>query len=355
MFRWDTLRATVGGRSAMDVPRLNVHDLSDAESFIESYGFLWSAASHRAELEALRMEAWALIEEELIDDEPTLTPPKEIRDQRDMRHVLVWGSERPHTDRQRWCCALLRVMHAMAHAHSGMNERFGPEIRSQLIDRIQPHVHRTKKGQLVLGRGPGAVPLVHFEVKHGKPLRSVAMKLLHKAENIIDVFDRLGFRFVTRRRLEALLVVRYLRANNVVMFAHMTPFRARNTLIDLDGLREGMRALDDQVASGMVRADTAQWHLQDWVDAQPLPGSSSDHNEHSASTYRSIQVTCRRLVRIPDDGGELRFFFPYEVQVMDEQSWAATRTGRASHAEYKARQRDTVKRRVLRDLLVPSP
>ncbi|MFT7621759.1 MAG: hypothetical protein ACI9WU_000924, partial [Myxococcota bacterium] len=96
----------------------------------------------------------------------------------------------------------------------------------------------------------------------------------------------------------------------------------------------------------------ANAELRNWVEDLPFPGSASEYNPHSASEYHSIQVTCRRLVRIPSlNAGELRFFFPYEIQIMDAPSWEQTRSGRASHSDYKGRQRATVKRRVLRELL----
>ncbi len=341
----------MGGDSALDVPALNVTSLSDAESFLESYGFLYISAAHRAEIEALRMEAWALIEEELLVDEPSLTPPAHIRNEHDPRRLLLAASAKPRTDDQRWACALLRVAHVMSHAHSGLNERFGPEVRAQVLGRFEPHLHQSARG-VRLGRGPGSVKLVHFEVKHGKPLRSVAMKLLHKKENVsAGVFDQLGVRLVTRSRFETLLVVRYLRIRNVIMFANIAPSRSRNTLVDLDSLRDGMRALDDQVRIGNLDPERSRAELERWVEELPYPGTAKEYNRHSSSDYHSIQITCRRMIRIPNDAGELRFFFPYEIQIMDQRSWETTRSGRASHDEYKQRQRQTVKRRILRELL----
>ena len=43
---------------------------------------------------------------------------------------------------------------------------------------------------------------------------------------------------------------------------------------------------------------------------------------------------------------EVKFFFPYEIQVLDKASFVESRSGRASHAVYKARQRFSVKKRL---------
>jgi len=54
------------------------------------------------------------------------------------------------------------------------------------------------------------------------------------------------------------------------------------------------------------------------------------------------------------DGRELRFFFPYEVQIVDAESYRTTEAGGpADHASYKLRQLASVRRRVLADLIEP--
>jgi uncharacterized protein (TIGR04562 family) len=43
----------------------------------------------------------------------------------------------------------------------------------------------------------------------------------------------------------------------------------------------------------------------------------------------------------------MRFFFPYEIQILDADSFEEARSGRASHDDYRERQREAVRRRVL--------
>jgi uncharacterized protein (TIGR04562 family) len=48
---------------------------------------------------------------------------------------------------------------------------------------------------------------------------------------------------------------------------------------------------------------------------------------------------------------QLTFFFAHEVQVMEESGFRNSQSGPASHAEYKLRQREAARRRVLQGIL----
>lgn len=367
-FPWRTLRAIVGGESPIDVPGLNLESLGDAEEFLESYGFSWASAAQRAEIEAIRVEALAFLEEELLADDPAHRVPPSLRAQADVRKVLLWASQKPGPSQQAWACALLRVMHAAAHARSAMNERYGREIRSQILRPFAAHVHRTAAG-LQLGTGPYAIPLADFEVKAAKRLRSVVMKLLHRVEDLAaDVFDRIGVRFVTRERFDALLVVRYLRTRSLIMFANVIPTRSRNTLLDLDWVRREVERREAEVRAGAITPAEALDRLREAAREQPYPRTETrPQNPFSSIDYHAMQFTCRRQIRIAEPGWprssrrgrtasegrseELRFFFPYEVQILDRRSFEVSRTGLASHEEYKRRKLRAVRERVLGPLL----
>jgi uncharacterized protein (TIGR04562 family) len=349
-FPWETLRSIIGGLSAIDVPRLHCQTEEDAERFLEGYGFDWKRAAHRLELAELRQQAIDFIEGQLLEEGEQIL--SDVRDTEDPRALLCWASSDRRTPRQRWSCALLRVAHTLAHSRSYFNEKYGDEIRGQILARFEPHLVMTEQG-LALGAADG-IPLVDFEVKPTKPVESVAMKLLHKVENVAeDIFDRVGVRFITTERFDALLVVKYLRENNVFMFANVKPSRSRNTLIDLDWLQQLMEGLEQEVAAGSIRAKERLAVLRAAAAEHEYPGPPApSYNPHSAASYHAVQFTCRQLIRVPDDTGrgEIRFFFPFEVQVLDEESYQRSRSGYAAHHLYKARQRAAVRDRVFGDL-----
>ncbi len=346
-FPWDVLRAIVDGRSAIDVPRLALRDHDEAAEFLSCYGFDLAQSGHRDEIAWIRRDAAEFIRDELLDG-IELEMPQSIAVEEDIESILLTASLE-NGDSQRWACALLRVMHTLAHCHSYFNERYGDEIRRQIFARFEPHLKMTSEG-LVLGEEP-EIDLLSFEVKPAKSRWSVALKLLHKVENVAaDVFDRIGVRFVTRRRFDAALVVKYLREHNVMMFANIKPSRSRNTLLDIDWLNREIERLDGLIARGQLTAEQKLKILRTEVEDRDYPEPPAPSpNPHSALTYHSIQFTCRQLIRIPGgrNDGDIRFFFPFEIQILDEESYRASREGLASHELYKERQKEAVRERVL--------
>lgn len=383
---WDSINAIIGGRSAIDIPRLRLRTESEAEEFLHAYGFDWQREKHRLELGLLRAEAVGFIKENLLEDVPGLWLPPDVEDQNDPRQLLIWASDSQRTDQQKWACAVLRVMHTLSHAESYFDNRFGTEVREQILERFRPHLHGSDEAGWTLGSGDHAIPLAGFQTKSGKPLRSVAIKLLHKVENVASaVFDHVGVRFITQERFDAVLVVRYLRKFNVIMFANAIPSRSRNSLIDLSLVRQHMSDVDERCERGEL-ADSERWQaMREACRNDPYPPGELVKNAHSSFAYHSIQFTCRHHVRVrnsydahvqrfidrirqdpagdvfaqdvseldklADTDGEIHFFFPFEVQILDQEAYEASRSGQASHAEYKARQRETVRKRVLGDLL----
>lgn len=343
-FPFEILRLFVSGHSAIDIPKLLLNDVSETEAFLECYGYDWFNPEHREELENVRRESVSFIQEALLGEEGDPRIPDEVRDQKDVRELLVWASDPDH-EYQRWACAILRVGHTYAHAHSYFNERFGPTIRHQIFSRFEQHLVRVD-GDIFLGVDE-KIPLANFYAKPSKPISSVMMKLLHKAENVAaDIFDRVGVRFLTRERFDALLVVKYLREHNIVMFANVKPSRSRNTLIDIDWLEKELEEIDVTDPSALETIREATRHTE--YPGPPVPS----YNPYSAAEYHSIQFTCRQLIRTADSetGEPVRFFFPFEVQILDVASFEASRKGYAAHDLYKARQREAARQRVLGSL-----
>lgn len=334
LFPFSTLRTIIGGTSAIDLDGLQLEDRAEAERFLESYGFDWSRRSERAEGERIRRRAVAFIEECLLEPGEAMDPG--VRDVLEVPDLLVLVSGEGRTHQKLWACALLRVMHTVAHAASDMSSRFGDEIRDQVLERFRAHV-RERDGAVHLGD----VPIVRYEERPQKSESSLVMKLLQKPRNVAhDVFDRIGIRFVAHDRLGALLVIRYLRINHLINFANVKPSRSHNTLVDLDRLERALTVED-------VTIDELAQRIESW----PYP-DETHANPHSHDDYRAIHFTGRNRVRIGDGaGGELRFFFPFEVQVLDQASYQASRAGWASHEAYKARQRQASRGRVLRGLV----
>jgi uncharacterized protein (TIGR04562 family) len=331
-----SVRSVLEGRSFIDEQRLNIKTLESAEAFLDCYGYRWQNSHDRAAIDAIRLEAIALIQQELLDPEEAI--PTQIIDQDDVRILLTWTSQNEQKLLADWSCALLRVMHTLAHSQSYLNDVYQKEIRQQILSRFLPYIVE-EEGLTKIGD----IPIVSFECRPEKSRRSVALKLLHKTENVAaDIFDWVGIRFVTFSRLDVLKLISFLRQHNMVMFANVKPSRSRNTLLNLDCFYQPTgENLSEEELDQLLK-----------IDENQIPTGVNQANRFSETSYQSVQFTCRQRVRVFDkERGEICFFFPFEIQLIDEQSFKTTRSGRASHADYKIRQRAAIRRRVLPHLL----
>jgi uncharacterized protein (TIGR04562 family) len=313
--------------------------MSSINDFLSCYGYDWKDISDRQEIENFRLGAIALISEELLLETENI--PKEIRNQADIRLLMLELSVNTDEKKKQWICALLRVMHTLAHSHSYLNSRYSSEIREQILNSFTPYVKQTN-GKVSIGH----IALKAFECRPEKTHRSVAMKLLHKPENVAaDIFDWIGLRFVTCNKIDVLRVLSFLREKNIVMFANIKPSRTRNTLLDLKRIEAASKSgLDFE-------------KIKDLIEQQPIPNDNLTHQENafSESSYHSVQFTCRQRIKVKTfDGNRINFFFPYEIQLIDQKSYQRARSGMASHKEYKRRQRLSIRKRILPHLVATS-
>ncbi len=372
---WDIIDVIVSGKSAIDLPRLNVGSLEAADDFIRAYGYDLSNPNDAKEVAAILKQAKDFVNNVLAPDpehkSPPVKMPPEIENETDVRKLMLMSSVRTGPT-QRWACAILRLMHTITYVNNDFATYFFPQIQRQIVERIKSFVYEAPNGDVYLGKDEKGIKLYTLEIKSRKPFESSVLKLLHKVENVgADLFDRIGVRFVTETKLDALLALKYMAEENVIVFANVKPTRSRNTLVNMTFLRQefdkllplynrGELKLDElrQLAHMAVESERARPHIR--------PEELHERNAFSSTAYSSIQFTVRQLMRVklpqvdpeieipehdrlPDR--ELRFFFPYEVQILDRRSYLESRKGRASHEEYKRQQLIVARKRVFRGLL----
>lgn len=382
---WGILEVMVTDHSPIDLKRLAIRDREDAYHFVLSYGYDLNLPEEAEEVYKLKSEALSFIETYFLEDveeqfEP-LQVPQSI-DKADISDLLLLASSNPRASLQKWACAVLRVMHTLAHVVSDLSAHYFPDIQQQVLGPYYEHIHQ-EGDQIFLGTGDQAIPLVEFNAKAGKRRESAIMKLLHKRENVAaDIFDRIGVRFVTHDRMDALLVLRYLRENHLVPFPNVKPSRSMNTLIHIDKFRKTFRELFHRYRNSEINDSEFEHILRHSAQFRDVLSPRQIHrmfnrNPFSSRTYRSMQFTVRQLVRITNplyafkqdmnapinDNIALarfqaarpyyRFFFPYEVQIVDVETHHNNRSGTSSHGTYKHRQRLAARERVLGSLLKP--
>lgn len=395
VFSWETMHTIIGGRSAIDLSHLRLvgGGAEEAYRFLARYGYDLNIPSNAEDVERIRVEALGFVRGVLLPGLPGVHVPAEFDTMPilDMLRLgageldvpLQAGAGEPEVDPNlgmAWACTILRVMHTIAHAANYFQNSYYREIRERILNRFVEQVRTREDGSQYLHCAAFDVPLVRFEVKETKPLRSVVLKLLQKQENVAyDLFDHIGVRIIVHRPVDALFVVRALREEHTIMYPNTKPTRSRNTLIDLEAYDSHVRECLQKFQRGELdEAQTAK--AIHTFDIKPAGSDQVDWNPYSSDKYRSIQFTCRQMIRFANPlfkrlteaqvvarkhltgealdemlevlslhavEPEIQFFFPYEVQVMDIGSFEQATSGRASYAEYKERQVASVRRRVM--------
>lgn len=392
----DVMNLMLRGHSVIDNHQgLPIRSLEATDEFLRKYGYDLQDPVESAEVLGNYQEAIRFMRKYFLKPEAPegadLEIPRQFQELSDVRQLFVWAADKSieHTHRSRWACAVLRVMHAISHLDKDLRHEFFPEIQKQIFDRFYKEIH-TVDGQVWLGnpKDMGAVPLEKFFTKPRKTRESLILKLLHKKETLAeDVFDQIGVRFVTRSRMDVVRALKFLRDRYIVMTMNIRPSRSRNNLVDPMLYRRTWRNIRHAIRRG--EGEGRAWVDrsldlalgQGYLEAQK---EISEHNPFSSKDFRSIQFTCRQLVKyrspIYDEvknlraimrnsqdpeskrvldridfahlAKEQRFFYPFEVQIMDKDNFLESESGRASHTAYKAAQANVAMRRVLGQLLL---
>lgn len=352
------IHSVVGGKSALDIPRLNITNFEEAENFIRGYGFDLSDQIDVERLWYFHRRALVLIEEKLHFDKAEI--PIILRDPKalvDLRHLLVWASEKKPAEPQlqKWACAILRVMHVFVHSENDLFSTFSEEIQKQILTPFQDRIFNegTTGTTFLKGTGVGAnleaypLPLVGFEVKPFKTSTSTVIKLLAKPDALaMSVFDKLGLRFVTRSMFDTFRVIRFLVEENLISFPHIMPEQSSNNLYPVDLFLK----VSERIAKTALNLTPEQIT---GLFEKALAENSTDEgffrkdNKFSGADYRFIKFISRKLIKVKTPGGTFSFFYPFEIQIMDLASHEKILSGPSEHQAYKDRQINAARKRIL--------
>ncbi|OFZ19882.1 MAG: hypothetical protein A2X94_14575 [Bdellovibrionales bacterium GWB1_55_8] len=397
-FRSDVLGIIISGRSVVDFSSgLDLRTVDEVHRFIRSYGYELENPIEKAEVMGNFHEALNFVRRHFLlqpenPDGLKLEIPRKVLELADVADLFLMASRtfpgQTHDSQgvmlQNWACAILKVMHTIAHIDKDLRTPYFLDIQMQILDRFYKVVHRDSDGQLFLGdkdtaerAGGFRLNLVAFETKPKKARESIILKLLHKPENVAeDIFDRVGIRFVTESTLDALRVVKFLKDRMIVMPPNIKPSRSRNTLVDIEDFSQQLSVL----LPGVERGEISEQDFNDKLREAAHPPRVNPENPHTSEFYRAIQFTCRQLIKLRNPlfdilkdlksevkgnaayadlqrtsdridlahiQREVRFFYPYEIQVFDRQSAEDNERGRSAHSEYKRAQVLTAMKRVM--------
>ncbi len=394
LFDWDLLDVVIGGRSALDSrffvgPLINKAQVND---FLGGYGFEPEDPVVRAELFGNFQEAIQFIKRYFLKegnpDGLDLKFPGSIFMITDISELFLMatGGSDISVEERLWAEIVLKVMHTILHADKDLRSNYLSAIQTQIFDRFYKYIHRDEKDQLFLGRPEDGdqIELLDFETKSKKSRDSIIIKMLHKVENVAEeLFDRIGIRIITKSRLDSLRVIRYLILKNIVIPHNIKPSRSINTMIDMVAFKEKHNAIVKMaLRNSLSEEEFLQAMNKEMFDC--LIYSGEGKNLHSAKEYQSIQFTCRQLIKYKNPfighfsevrklakesseenemikkilsmdisliSKEARFFYPFEVQILDEAALKVNSIGDASHVEYKKSQVQSAFKRVFWALL----
>jgi uncharacterized protein (TIGR04562 family) len=371
-------RVILGGASAVDLDGMRIRDLEEARDFAFNYGYDLGLPAHRKQVIRGFEDALAFLQEVILEGSGIDIPP-EFFELQDPLQLLLWASERPQNLRARWACSILRVMHTIFHIGHNFILRFLPEIQTQVFARYDRFLHQKEDGTWLL-RGDYEVPLLAVERKENKDRVSILLKLLHKPENVAEtIYDQIGIRLVAEDQVGVLMVLRFLLDHHVTMAAHTKPSRSRNRMFDLEALEAWMAKLPEGFQANRLSPEERARLCR----SIGLRDVSDQGNPFSSKDYSAVQFTARTLIRLPGPAvpalerlqsnfrsigkpelgdllhipeliqaqDEFTFFFAHEVQVMERAGFQNARSGPASHLEYKQRQRESARKRVLHGIL----
>jgi uncharacterized protein (TIGR04562 family) len=358
-FNKHELNCVVGGVSALDIRRLNVKTTEEARLFVSAYGYDLDSADDLEQLWTTHRRAVALIEEGLLESGESI--PGEIADPAklgDLKQLLIIASSRQPEDRemQRWACALLRVMHVYVHLRHDLFSAFRDEIQSQILKPLQEAiVVDDMEGCSILGPGleGGGIRLHKFEIKPFKTTSSSVIKLLARPEKVaLTLLDKLGVRIVTRSIFDSFRVVRFLIDAHLVSYPHIIPDQSNNTLYPLNLFIETMTELKirEKQNEKFSSADIESLLIERLSKAAERANFLDKENHFSGPEHRFIKFINRKLITVSLGPSEtqraFRFFYPYEIQIIDQDTYSKSLVGPTAHDEYKSRQRLKARRRV---------
>lgn len=393
-FNWETFDVVCSGKSSLDATNYltELYDKGQVQNFLNGYGFDISDPVESAELFGIFQEAMQFIKRYFLregnPDGLDIRVPNYLYTITNISELFLaatgHSSVKLKPDEQLWAGVVLKVMHTILHTDKDLRYRYFSTIQQQIFDRFYKFIHRDQENRLFLKNETGTtIPLYDFQTKAKKTRDSIVIKLLHKQENVAEeLFDRIGVRIITYNKLDALRVIRFMHRNHIIMINNIKPSRSQNTLVDLPKLRLKIFGLYKEAIRSQMVEDTFYQRLNSLIE-DCTPMKSHHDNRHTLEEYRAIHFTGRQLIKYRNPfmasfnevrkqalkdrenpvsqallhldtspiSRDVRFFYPFEVQLTDYESHLKNTQGEASHVEYKKSQLKSAMKRIFRPII----
>jgi uncharacterized protein (TIGR04562 family) len=320
-----SFQSMLSGLSTLDIPHIQIQTLAEAHEFIRSYGYDVHRPEDLAKLWSYHQKAINYIRLEILKSGEQI--PEILSDSK----IQVWA------------CGLLKVIHVFVHLENDLFAQYSNEIQEQILKPIQQHIHDDPIIGTILGPAMGehSIVLKKYEEKPFKTTHSSVTKLLAKPELVaFSLMDKMGVRLVTKRLIDVFRVLRYLVKQNIVNYAHNIPDQSINTVYPLNLFLEVIESLTLDREYSTEELDRKLFEKLEKEKERAV--YKERVNVFTSRDYRFIKFITRRLVKInigtAENSRVLTFFYPYEVQIVDYDSYTQNLQGPGSHVSYKERQ-----------------
>ncbi len=382
-FNFDAIEVILSNKSVIDSESFltEFKSAEDVEAFLKGYGININNPIEYAEMFGHFQEAMQIIRRKFLKEGNSegldFSIPSTIASLTNVVDLfLLSGSkEEQSSEIGIWAGIILKVMHTLIHIDKDLRQNYFKIIQTQIFDRFYKYLDRRDDKLFLKGR-LGEIEIIDFETKAKKTRESVVIKLLHKRENVAEeLFDRIGIRLIAKSKIDCMLIVKFLYEHHVITPHNIKPSRSHNSLFTLD---EFVTVYKDQV-------DRYKENFNFNSFKKIIQNLSSDElanrdNVYSSKKYQAIHFTCRQLIRYTNPfynelenlkksikdkeildklenlnmssiAKDTKFFYPYEIQITDQESHLRNSEGESSHDEYKNLQLRSAIKRLFRPLL----
>jgi uncharacterized protein (TIGR04562 family) len=321
---WRTLQTIIAGRSLIDTFELHIDNIDEAESFLRAYGL-----GNDDYADKLRQTALEYLETVLLKA-TQLQIPENIKHLR-LPELMVEASIGQIPSISEWSCLILKICHAVAHAQwTKDTDAYNAALR-KINARLKPFIIESSDG-IWIGDDKCRIPVTEYRIKIEKKIFRIVTKLLLKEGNLsTEIYDHLGLRLVTNDISSAILLIKFLRSRNIIMYANLLPQKSKNSMAEFHQIE----ALFSEYSIPIEHP----------VKGRTERMEPNNNNPFSSKEFKMIKIVERILVTT--NSGR-KTFFPCELQILTRQTLESQDKQRLSHATYEKRQLEGVRKRLFR-------
>lgn len=345
------LNVVLGSQATIDLPKMDVHSRDEAIQFIFTYGYDINDYKDAEVLWRTHRTAIEILEEEVLDVGEELPPKVRNREElSDLTSLLIIASYADGSALQKYACAILRVMHLIIHLENDLFTSFTDDIQYQILRPITEHISKGEKDSFYLGHEK-EIALQDFSIKPFKQTKSGVIKLLAKDNKLaMTLLDRVGIRFITNSIHDIFRVIQYLVDHHLISYPQTIMGQSKNLICPIDVFLEAQEAYVGIKGNHEENFENFSSILHQKLDNWGVNGNQLETpNEFTSEKFKFVKFVSRRFLKIDRglDKEPLKFFYPFEVQIIDKETFEENEKTSASHHAYKERQRRAARRRVL--------